>query len=482
MQITFINSTLGGDYSAMDIAITALATYVNQHTPYSASIIDLTFHRRHWKEYLLHKIKTIKPNVIGISTNTMYMQYVKAVMKEIKKNFNLPIILGGHHASIYPEETLNLPECDAVCIGDGEFPLAEYLHRLASAKNFGGIKGIWVKQNGDIIKNEKGCFNENLDIFPYPDWNLWEDLDKYFYFLGMLYLIGSRGCPYRCSYCDAHGIADAVGGKYFRLRDPVNYVEEIAYNWEKYKRRNLRLLQLFDPVFTMDDEWVEKFCQRYRKLRLHKKIRYSIFSRIDHLNRDKIKLLAESGCAILRVGVECGNEDMRKNIYKKNVSNQQIEEIFKIAKEHKIALTAYYILGGPGETRKSIKETIAMANKLKAERSAFFIYKPFTSEGIKQIYELGGRIDYKKWEKVDNITFGAAIYTKELTPHQIETHQKLAYFTTFGKRLISMIFKQGIKYFFRLFIYLFRGFVRNGLSVSYLITYYHIYSYDNIDK
>jgi radical SAM superfamily enzyme YgiQ (UPF0313 family) len=482
MHISFINATLGGDYSAMDIAITALATYINQCTSHSASIIDLTFHRRHWKEYLRYKIIKLNPDVIGISTNTLYLQYVKAVAKEIKENFTLPIILGGHHASIYPEQTLALSECDAVCIGDGEFPLAEYLDRLSKRESFVGIKGIWVKENGSIIKNEKGTFNENLDIFPYPDWDLWEDLDKYFYFLGMLYLIGSRGCPYRCSYCDAHGIADAVGGKYFRLRNPENYAEEIAYNWKKYKERNLRLLQLFDPVFTMDDDWIEKFCHKYRKLGLHREIKYSVFSRIDHLNKDKIKLLADSGCAILRVGIECGNENMRRNIYKKNVSNRQIEEIFKIAKENRIALTAYYILGGPGETKKTIKETISMANRLQAERSAFFIYKPFTKEGVKQIYDLGGWIDDKKWKRVDNITFGAAVYTGELTPRQIENYQKLAYFITFGKRLISMISKQGLKYFTRLLVYMFRGFVKNGLAWDYLFTYYHIYSYDNIDK
>ncbi|MDD5613676.1 MAG: hypothetical protein PHQ54_01235, partial [Candidatus Omnitrophica bacterium] len=268
---------------------------------------------------------------------------------------------------------------------------------------------------------------------------------------------------------------------YFRMRNPDDYVRELEYHWSKYKNRNLRLFQMFDPVFTINSEWLEKFCQGYRKSSLIKEIKYSIFARIDNLNEEKLKLLSSSGCALLRIGIECGNEQNRKNIYKKSVSNRQIESIFQLAKYYNIAITAFYILGGPGETVKSIKETISFADRLKAERSAFFIYKPFTQEGVSQIYQMGGRVDSQKWEKSDNITFQAAIYTKELSPEQIESYQRLAYIITFGKRLTAMIARQNVKYFIRLLIYTTKGII-NGLDIKYLLTYYHIYSYDNIDR
>ena len=106
MRVSFINSLLGGDFSALDIAITALATYVNERSHHQASIIDLTFHRRNWKEALKKGIEKNKPDVIAISSNTMYMKYVTTIMKEIKLKYNLPIILGGHHASIYPWQSV----------------------------------------------------------------------------------------------------------------------------------------------------------------------------------------------------------------------------------------------------------------------------------------------------------------------------------------------------------------------------------------
>lgn len=481
MHLTFINSLLGGDFSALDISITALATYLNERTRHSASIIDLTFHRRHWKETLREGIEKNQPDMVAISCNTMYMQYVKTIMKEVKTQYNLPIILGGHHASIYPEETFNIEGCDALCIGDGEEPLTRFLDSCSEKKDARGISGIWTRNNGTLIKSKGGWFRRNIDDLPIPNWDLWADLDKYFYHLGMLYMIGSRGCPYKCTYCDAHGIAKAVGGNYFRMRDPVKYAHEIAYQWRKYKNRNLRLAQLFDPVFTMKDDWVEAFCDEYRAQGIEKEFRYSVFSRLDHLDEKKIKLLAKSGCAILRVGVEAGDPYIRNDVYKKNVSDEQIRKMFKLAKSHGIRFTAFYILGGPCETPKTLQKTIDLAYELDGERSAFFIYKPFTREGVKQLMEYGGWIDQDRWAKADNITFDAVVYTKELTPKQVEWYQKKAYFWTFGRRLLRMIIRQGPKYFIRLFIYMYKG-LKDGLNFSYLLTYYHIYGYDNVDK
>lgn len=481
MRVTFINSLLGGDFSALDIAITALATYVNERSHHQASIIDFTFHRRHWKDALKRGIQKNNPDIIAISSNTMYMKYVTTIMKEVKAKYNLPIILGGHHASIYREEAISLPECDAICIGDGEEALVEFLDRKEKNKDLQGAKGIWAKEKEGLIKNEGGRFREKLDDLPIPDWGLWEDLDKYFYFLGMLYLIGSRGCPYRCTYCDAHGIKDTVGGKYFRLRNPRAYAREIAYHWEKYKNTNLRLAQLFDPVFTMYDDWVEDFCDEYRKLDMPHKLRYSVFSRLDHLHEKKIKTLASSGCAILRVGIETGDPYIRNTIYKKDINNEKIREIFRLAKENGIIFTGFYILGGPGETSQTIEKTISFARELDAERSAFFIYKPFTKEGLQQVVEHGGWVDTARWDRADNITFDAVVYTGGLTPAQVEWYQRKAYFFTFGLRLLRMIRRQGLRYFLRLFVYMLRG-LKGGLSYSYLLVYYHIYGYDNVDK
>jgi len=482
MHISFINA-IGPDFSAMDIGITHLATCINQRTKHTASIVDLTFNLHNWKKYIEKKMEKFKPDIVGFSTNMMYMQYIKPIMREIKTKYRLPIILGGAHASIFPEEVISIEEVDAVCIGDGEFTLAEYLDRLSEKKSFEGIKGIWAKENGRVIKNSGGCFIENIDQFPYPDWDLWENLEKFFYFLGMLYIQGSRGCPHRCTYCDAHGIADAVKGKYFRFREPVDYAREIAYQWRKYKNRKTppRLAQLFDPVFTIDEKWLAAFCDEYRRQGIEKEFRFSAFSRIDHLNEEKIKMLSKAGCALLRVGIEAGDEYIRKEIYKKRISDEEIKKIFRLAKIYGIGFTAFYILGGPGENKNTLNKTLKLARELDANRSAFFIYKPFTKEGMEQVKQFGGYVNPQRWKEANNITFGAVVRLKDMSPFQIEMFQKKAYFFTFGKRLLRMIARLKWKYFIRLFLYLLKG-IRNHLDFNYLMIYFHIYGYDNVDK
>ena len=157
MKIQFLNVP-GEDFSSLDIALTQLATYINKRTKHKASITDFTFHRRDWIRHLKNGILKEKPEVIGISTNRMYMQFIMPVIKEIKEKYGLPVILGGAHASVYPDETISIPFVDAVCIGDGEFALDEYLSRLENGRRLTGINGIWVKESAGIIKNQGGCF------------------------------------------------------------------------------------------------------------------------------------------------------------------------------------------------------------------------------------------------------------------------------------------------------------------------------------
>ena len=482
MRTKFINATLVGDFNAMDIPTAALATYVNERTSHTATVTDLTFRRRGWKKFLHSQMERDRPKVIGISANTLYMWSVKEVINELKRNYDVRIILGGYHPSIHPEETITLDGVDDICIGDGEFLLAEYLSRLEANESMEGVPGLWSKENGSIIRNSGGRFIEDLDSLPIIDWDLWEDLDLYFYFTGMLFFIGNRGCPYKCSYCDAHQIDGCVKGRYYRKRDPRTYARELEHQWRKYKDRDLRLADLFDPVFTLEKDWVLDFCDEYRATGIHNDFRFSIFSRIDNLDEEKIEVLGRSGCALLRVGVESGDDYIRQDIYKKKISSEKIREIFRLAKKNGIGFTAFYILGGPAETPETVQKTIDIAVELDANRSAFFIYKPFTEEGRSQIIEHGGFIDEEKLSRdVDNMAYGAVVGSEKLPPRLVERYHRKAYFVTFGRRLLRMIRRLKWRYFWRLLIYTLKA-RRYGLDFKYTMQYFHIYGYDNVDK
>ncbi len=488
-RILFVNGLLAGDYSSLDIGITTLASWVNQKTRHRAAIADTTFHSRHWKRHLHKEIARKRPDVIALSCNTMYMKFVRRIIREIRREHDQPILLGGHHATIDPEGVLAIPGTDAVIIGDGELPLTGFLERFAEGggrdADFEGVEGLWTRRpDGSILRNPGGGFLADIDQLPYLEWDLWDDLDRYLYFLGMLYVQGSRGCPYRCTFCDAQGYADALRGtgKYFRLRDPEGFVDELERYERLYRHRGARLFQVFDPVFTMDDDWVEAFCAAYRRRGLHKKIRYSTFSRVDHLSEEKVKLLASSGCALLRVGIETGSDHIRKEVYKKRIDTETIRRIFKAAKANGLDFTAFYILGGPGETHSTFRETIRLAWELDAARSAFFLYKPFTQQGREQFEEAGGSIDEARYAAADNITWGGATSGKGWGPRSVEAYQVAAYGLTFGRRWLRILRRRGLLgYLGPLTKYYSRG-LWAGLDWRYMAIYFHIYEGDNVDQ
>uniref|UniRef100_A0A6M3KIN2 Putative radical SAM superfamily protein n=1 Tax=viral metagenome TaxID=1070528 RepID=A0A6M3KIN2_9ZZZZ len=480
MNIAFINPTLGGDYSAMDIAITVLATQVNELSRHNATIVDLTFHRRNWRRYLWRELRRAKTNVIGFSLNNLYMQYTREIAQEIKKHTDIPIIVGGHYACCEPLALFNEPWVDAVATGDAEESLIGYLDMLQRPRE-SEVDGIWYRCKGRSYYGSQGQFRHNLDDLPVPDWNLWKDLSKHFYFLGgMLYVIGSRGCPYQCSFCLAPEIARNVPGHYFRMRDPVAYAQEIGELWHRHRWQGMRFAQLFDPVFTIYPDWVERFCDEYQRLGLHKELPFSVFSRCDHIDEQRVEALAAANCAILRVGVESGDDHMRNDIYGKSLGSGEVRQAVELCHRYGIRLTAFYILGGPGETHQSIQRTIDLARELDAARSAFFVFKPFTRKALQQVLDEGGEVLDEKWAEADNITFGVAVKpSPKLGPKQVAWYQRWAYFTTFGKRWLSSMRRLKWRYFWRLGKYLLRGWA-NGLSTSYLMTYGHIYEGDYV--
>jgi radical SAM superfamily enzyme YgiQ (UPF0313 family) len=130
MKISLVNPNLSGDVSILDIGLTYLATYINARTQHRADIIDFTFHAKGWQSHLKNKIEKYQPDVIGITCTWLYLYYVKAMAKEIKEKFGISVICGGYQATLDPEEIMGIPQVDAVCIGDGEFVLAEYLDAL----------------------------------------------------------------------------------------------------------------------------------------------------------------------------------------------------------------------------------------------------------------------------------------------------------------------------------------------------------------
>ena len=133
--------------------------------------------------------KKDQPDVIGITHTTLYTSYVVETIKEIRENISkdIPIVLGGYHPTLRPRESINLPGVNAVICGEGEYILSNYMDALESKSELYNIPGLLFKlDNGSYFENPRAGWIEDISSLPFPDYELWEDVDKYLYFIHVI--------------------------------------------------------------------------------------------------------------------------------------------------------------------------------------------------------------------------------------------------------------------------------------------------------
>ncbi|MFC1889470.1 B12-binding domain-containing radical SAM protein [Thermodesulfobacteriota bacterium] len=480
MHITLINPNLSGDVSILDIGLGYLSTFLNERTGHRAEIVDLTYHRRDWRRRLGEELDRHRPDAIGITCNSLYMHYIRDIIRRIKDEDDIPIVLGGYHVSLLPEESIAEEGVDAICIGDGEKPLTAYLDRLEAGREPSDIQGLWYRKDGQVRKSELCELTQDIDSLPVPDYDLWKDIDKFLFFNGMIYFIANRGCLYNCSYCSMAPMKESIPGEHFRKRDPAMFAEEILHQWRKYRGRGMRIAHMFDSVFTVDPDWLHAFCTSYRELGLADDLPFSIFSRADTLDEPTIAMLAAANCRIVRIGIEAGDERIRNEVYQKNITNDTFRDVFRLLHRHGIHATGYNILGGPGETAETLRATYRFAKELEVDRPIFFTYRPLPkTKGIEHVYAYGGKIDFEKMETIDSLHGGANVYTGSLTPRQIIWFRRKCLLVFSTIRILKLIRMQKARFFINFIKFLIVG-LRHGVSPQYIAGYFLVSAGDNL--
>jgi len=320
------------------------------------------------------KIKKFKPNLIAITSTSDQIILSKKFVDFIYKKFKLPIILGGIHATVAPEECVNILGVTGICRGEGEYAMLEFADALGKNKEFTGIRNFWFKKNGKIIKNYLRPLIRNLDSLPFPNRRLMnyqrlldarKDRDAEF--------MASRGCPYTCSYCINHTYKKmyANNGKFLRFRSADNVIAEIK---EVISRYNVKIITFHDDTFTLNRAWLKRFCESYKK-----EINKPFFcnSRPDTLDEENIRLLKSAGCIKINIGIESGNDVIRNKILERHINEREIIKSFGLCNKYGIKTLAFNMIGLPYETEENIKETIRLNKKVKPSIIFASIFRPY---------------------------------------------------------------------------------------------------------
>jgi len=333
----------------------------------------------------LGQIKRYDPDVIGISCITPVINNVKFLVNEIRKFNKATIVLGNIHPTIFAEEILKERVGDIVVRGEGEFSMLESIIAIKQKNSLFGIKGISFRDNEAIIHNSDRPLIENLDTLPYPAWHLFE-LKYYKYTpqalihneLGMP-ILGSRGCRYRCIFCAQDKIYKSV-----RYRKREEIIKELEYMHNKFSARYFGFL---DACFPHSIESGIDFCQDLIRSGLHKKIRWCTETRVDLVNEDLLVMMKKAGVHLLMFGLESGNQRILDKT-NKGTTLEQARNVMKIIKRLKIYTLGLFMLGLPGETRQTCKDTIRFAKELNCDVTKFNLAIPYPgSRFFEELYK-----------------------------------------------------------------------------------------------
>jgi anaerobic magnesium-protoporphyrin IX monomethyl ester cyclase len=400
-------------------------------------------------------------DIVGITSTTLLLHIVTAIVKGVKHRSKKKVILGGPHVTFFPRETLEAcPEIDIIVIGEGEAVIKELLEN--NFQNLSNIQGIAYKSGKKIIINQKRDRIKNLDELSFPSRDLF---NQNLYRPGALWNIGfsgkksmtiitSRGCPSRCRYCSSLHF----WGPLVRLRSVNNIISEIEFLKKTYEVQQIAIL---DDTFLANQKRTEQFCDEIIKRKI--KISWWCYARLDKIYSDSLfRKMRKAGCYGLNFGVESGNQDILDGIGK-NIKIDVVKKVIANAKKHGFLVMSSFMIGLPGDTRKTVIETINFAIELNPHVAQFCITTPFPGTDLyNEAISKGWMENVSGWEDV-GLHQKTKFHNADLTSEEIYEFYQLSHKKFYFR----------IRYFLLIFFHLIKnprqihGFVLSGI---YMIT------------
>ena len=381
-----------------------------------------------------------QPDLIVGETTTPTLDYDLDFVRKIKRSgFRGRVALGGTHITVLYEETLNqCPELDFALVGEYDYTVPE----LMEAGDSADVPGAASRKEGRVHFPGRRPVIENLDELPFVSkvYRKYLNVNHYFYALArhpMIQILSSRGCPFRCSFCQ---YPQTMGGRKYRTRSPENFVAELEYISKEMPE--IQEIFIEDDTFTIDKKRVESICDLILEKNL--KLIWSCNARAD-VPYHTLEKMKKAGCRLLVVGYESGNDQILKNI-NKGITLEQSRAFARHTKMLGLKVFGCFIVGLTGETRKTIQDTFNFARETDADMVFFQQAVPFPGTDFFRACENQDMLrtrDYKEWMNAQG-QLACLVDYPEFSHFELEKIRD---------RLMS-------RYYFS-FAYLFKTFIKN---------------------
>jgi radical SAM superfamily enzyme YgiQ (UPF0313 family) len=325
--------------------------------------------------FLEEILKRFQPQFVGITSVTMTFNTAAEIVKDIKKiDPNIVTVMGGPHVSFCAEETMNLfPEIDIIVKGEGDESVVELTRAMENGRKWNQVEGILYRNSGGIHNTGPRKKLADVNSLPVPARHLLP-LGRYRALNMPISMTTSRGCPFKCIFCVGRKM---VGAK-VRYRNAKSVVDELEYLFTL----GFPQINIADDLFTANKKHCTDICNEILARGL--KIKWSSFARVDTVSRDVLSKMKEAGCDAVSFGIETANADILKTI-KKGITIKQVIEAVQMCIDTGVTPSASFILGLPGETPETLKETVEFGKKLKkmGVLYGFHLLAPFPGTEIR---------------------------------------------------------------------------------------------------
>lgn len=418
-------------------------------------------------ERIRQEIERRRPDVVGIGSLYTAQLYPMLKVAEIAKGVdpNIVVIAGGPHASVRPQDFFELTSnVDFTCLGEGEYMMLGLLQHLEGNKPIDEIENVaYLNKDGQMeIKFYDKVYGsvQNLDELPFPAYHL-VDMERYFDFAQMGYtgrthyrsnrvvsIMTSRGCPFNCCFCALH----AHMSRHFRGHSPDYVLRHIEYLVKQY---NVKHISFEDDAINANPRRFDQILDGLIRKNLGITWDTPNGVRADLLSREMLVKAKKASCSFLTIGVESGDQEILDRVVHKRLNLAAVVRVSEWCHELGIGLSAFFMIGFPGEKKENIERTLEFALMLNRDYDVipgFSIARPFYST---EMYEIAKSKGYLLKEPTpENLApffyeqYGEKnlIKTPDFTPEELKRYRKAFY----RKLLLLQMLKP--KYYFKSFL------------------------------
>lgn len=376
MRIALINPNNKLKDAAVHLGLGYLSSYAKlKHNNLDISVLDtrISSHKQ-CRKYILEKY-----DLVGITSSTQTFAEAVELATQIRSSYpDMPICLGGAHASTYKEEALQDQVFDYAVIGEGEQTFSDLISFIKNQLEISSINGLIYKdKDGSIKKNPPRELIANPDTIPIPDYPLFR-MSAY----PQHRMITSRGCPFDCVFCNSK----AIWTNRWRKRSPEKLLEEIKYLINNFGNKTF---VFNDDSFNIDSLRVNNFCNILIAEKIN--ILWSSSARADLISKEMALNLKAAGCYDVSIGIESANNTVLERI-NKNTSREKILTGINNLRTAGIDVLGQFMIGNPGDSLATIKESIDFAGSCGLTGVEFYTALPYKGSALWDFAQNHGRM------------------------------------------------------------------------------------------